>query len=107
MSPHLVTSGPQVAARAPGIIPVVKDDPATRMLLIALLDDGGLVVIAVENGLDASMWRRERRPVMGMLDRGLPEVSSQSVLLELVSLYNGAPKTIFIVSREKSPVPAL
>lgn len=60
---------------------VIEDDPATREMLVGLLEDVGKYdVISADNGKDAELLANSHCPDVILLDLGLPDMDGSSVL---------------------------
>ena len=64
---------------------IVEDDPDTRALQKAILEDDGFIVLTANNGEDGIRFARERRPSVILLDLALPTASGFDVLKTLKS----------------------
>ncbi|MGN1108639.1 MAG: response regulator, partial [Oscillospiraceae bacterium] len=60
---------------------VIEDDPATREMLVGMLEeDGKYDVITAETGKDAELLANSHCPDVILLDLGLPDMDGSSVL---------------------------
>ena len=82
-----------------GVILLVEDDPSIRHVVQLLLEDEGLVVEATPNGLEAVAWAERHRPVLVVLDLGLPLLDGVGVAMALRSRY-GERLPILVVSAD-------
>ena len=63
-----------------GHILVVDDEPDIRGLLKEILEDEGYEVSVAENALQASDFRRKRRPDLILLDIWMPDTDGITLL---------------------------
>ncbi len=70
---------------------VVEDDQDLRNFLKELLVDQGYTVQTAENGIDALQLAKKNEPDLVMLDLGLPQMSGESVCLEIRKRYPQLP----------------
>ena len=62
-----------------GVILVVEDDPAVRMVIELAVESDGLVVHGEGNGRRALQWIEENQPAIVVLDLDLPGVNGAEI----------------------------
>lgn len=77
------------SSSAPLLAPVlvVEDDDDIRSVVCALLEDEGIAVDAVDNGVAAITWLSQRQPRLVVLDMTLPGASGDEVAAALHRQY--------------------
>lgn len=65
----------------------MEDDSTIRYAVQALLEDEGHVVAATEDGAAAVAWAEQHRPVLVILDLGLPHLDGVAVATVLRARY--------------------
>lgn len=77
-----------------GTILLVEDDPTIRDVVQALLEDERHVVAATEDGATAA-WAEQHRPVLVILDLGLPRLDGVAVATLLRARYGDLLPIVF------------
>lgn len=77
---------------------VVDDEPDIRNLLQEILEDEGYEVTTAENGEDARVKHRERRPDLVLLDIWMPDVDGITLLKEWSEEGSGLPMPVIMMS---------
>jgi CheY-like chemotaxis protein len=75
-------AAPKPAKRNPDVL-IADDDPNVRMVIKAVLENGGFDVIVAENGVEALRLARSRFPSAAILDVNMPGISGFAILAKL------------------------
>ncbi len=72
---------------------VVDDEPLVRRVLRALLEDAGYVVSEASHGVEAleELARDQPRIDLAVIDRSMPEMSGEEVLVQMAARYPTVP----------------
>jgi two-component system OmpR family response regulator len=81
-----VVSDPR-GSSSDGTILLVEDDPNIRYIVQEVLEDEGHGVAATEDGAAAAAWAEQHRPILVILDLGLPRLDGVAVATLLRARY--------------------
>ena len=73
--------------RSGGVVLVIEDDPAVRMVIELAVEADGLVVHGEGNGKRALEWLVENRPAIVLLDLDLPGVNGAVIAADVRQRY--------------------